>query len=119
MKKYHAALLPVIGLMLPCAAEADVVSLNPFIQDGSFENPATICCASPTGWFQGGTTIGYAGNFDPLQWQGYPGTTNLVALTGNEVAYVNNYNQVNNSMSDYEYLAQTLSGVSMVTGWTY
>ena len=94
----------------------------------SFEVPLTSCCNFPAGWSDGGTATGDAVNWNPSD---YP-AAGLVALSGNQVGYVNNSGAkpagANSGSSvlggspeqNYWYLAQTLDiPGGMVAGNTY
>jgi hypothetical protein len=68
---------------------ADIVPLNPYVSNASFEVPMTLGCNFPTGWSQNGTATGDAGNWNPSACP--PGNTaGLVALDGKQVGYINN-----------------------------
>jgi hypothetical protein len=112
-------LLP--SLFLTCLAmsplaQADIISLNTFVKNASFEVPVTSCCSFPSYWSQGGTTTGDAGNWDPSSLP----AAGLSAFGGTQVGYINNYSleshaQVNQNSGyggspqlDYRYLSQTL-----------
>jgi hypothetical protein len=109
-------------------AQADIISLNTFVKNASFEVPVTSCCSFPSYWSQGGTATGDAGNWTPSD---FP-SAGLTALGGNQVGYINNYSGENpapnyqNSLIggspelNYWYLSQTLSiPGGMVAGNTY
>jgi len=124
-------LLP--SLFLTCLAmsplaQADIISLNTFVKNASFEIPVTSCCSFPSYWSSGGTATGDAGNWAPSSFQ----PEGLSALSGTQVGYINNYSgestapQYQNSktggsiQTNYWYLSQTLSlPGGMIAGDTY
>ena len=106
---------PIIALICVGPAIAAPINLEPFIINASLEAPVTTCCAMPAGWFQGGTAVGDAGNWNPSV---FPNAS-LQALDGDQVGYINNYSGANSGLTNYWYLAQTLSSINMVEGDIY